>query len=143
PYAAAKAAAAAGVEIWGFSSSADEAAQRAEYPDDDLSIYAKVTYVPSEFPFVSSKMVCKKYRNVISVATCDAAIVISGRWGTLNEFTNLIDMNKTIGILTGTGGVTNELPQLAQKISKPGQGEMIFDDQVEALVQKIFKVLKG
>lgn len=58
------------------------------------------------------------YHNVLTTAACDAGIIIAGRWGSMNEFTNLYDMGKVIGVLTGTGGIADELPQLLKKISK-------------------------
>ena len=63
-------------------------------------------------------MARKKYRNVSSTANCDAGIIISGRWGTMNEFTNLYDMGKVIGILTETSGVADEIKNLSKKINK-------------------------
>lgn len=141
PYAVIAEAAASGIEIWGFSSSLNLESQQREYPDDDTSIYTKLIYVPADYPFANSDRACKKYRNVISTASCDAGIIISGRWGSLNEFTNLIDMQKTVGVLTGTGGIADELPALSQKISKAGQGRVIFNDHPEQLVDKILKTL--
>jgi len=142
PYAAAKSAAALGVEVWGFSSSTNEAAQRQEYADDDLSIYEKLVYVPEDFPLADDDRARKKYRNVISTAACNAAIIISGRWGSLNEFTNLIDMGKTVGVLTGSGGIADELPALSQKISKAGQGRVLFDNDAGKLVEKLLTALR-
>jgi predicted Rossmann-fold nucleotide-binding protein len=141
PYAAAQAAAAKGAEVWGFSSSLDAAAQKNEYPDDDLSIYSKLIYVPADFPLPGNDRTYKKYRNLISTANCDAAIIISGRWGTLNEFTNLIDMQKTVGVLTGSGGIADEIPALAQRISKAGQGQIIFDADPKQLIKKLLALL--
>ena len=143
PYVAAKVAAGKGVEVWGFSSSLDQAAQKNEYPDDDLSIYSKLIYVPADFPFPDTDRACKKYRNVISTASCDAAIIISGRWGSLNEFTNLLDMQKIVGVLTGSGGIADELPALAKKISKAGQGQIIFDSDPTGLINKLLNGIKG
>jgi predicted Rossmann-fold nucleotide-binding protein len=143
PYAAAKAAASKDTEVWGFSSSLDLLALKAEYPDNDVTFYKKLIYVPSEFSFSDNDLARKKYRNVISTATCDAAIIISGRWGTLNEFTNLVDFGKTVGVLTGTGGIADELPALTRKISKPGQGQILFDADPKVLVDKLLSELKG
>jgi hypothetical protein len=143
PFAAVQAAAAKGVEIWGFSSSLDEAAQKAEYPDDDLSIYGKIIYVPPDFPYLDSHQACKKYRNFFSTASCDAAIIIAGRWGTLNEFTNLLDMQKTVAVLSGSGGIADEIPNLANKISKAGQGQIIFDNDPKQLIEKLLLTLRS
>ncbi len=143
PYAVAKTAADNGVEIWGFSSEIDIEKQKLRDPEDDHSIYTKLQFVPEDYPFVSNQRASMKYRNVISTASCDAGIIISGRWGSLNEFTNLIDQQKIVGVLTGTGGIADELPTLSQKISKEGQGEIIFDDDPEKLIEKIFVALHG
>lgn len=143
PYAAAKAAAGLGVEVWGFASSLDEAALRLEYPDDDLGIYAKLTYVPASFPLSDNDLIRKKYRNLTSTAACDAGIIISGRWGTLNEFTNLVDFGKLVGVLSGSGGVANELPALTRAIAKAGQGPVIFDSDPQTLVDKLLERLKS
>jgi len=143
PYVAAKAAADKGAEVWGFSSSRDEAAQRQEYADDDLSIYKKLIYVPADFPLADNPRVSKKYRNLICTEACDAAIILSGRWGTLNEFTDLIDFGKTIGVLTGSGGIADELPKLAGKITKEGQGRLIFEADPKKLVDQILAELEA
>lgn len=143
PYAVISEAAPSGIEIWGFSSSLNLDRQRIEYPDDDLNIYNEVTYVPADFPGAENDRACKKYRNVISTANCDAGIIISGLWGTLNEFTNLIDMQKTIGVLSGTGAIADELPNLTQKISKAGQGRVIFHDSPRSLVEELLTLLNS
>lgn len=141
PYVAAKAAAESGVEIYGFASARNVEEQQAEYPEDDLSFYKKLIYVPEDFAFADKDRVRKKYRNVISTATCDAAIVISGRWGTLNEFTNLIDFQKLVGVLLDSGGIADELLNLSKKITKAGQGQVIFDKNPEHLVRQILDTL--
>jgi hypothetical protein len=55
----------------------------------------------------------------------------------LNEFTNLMDMQKLACVLTGTGGVADELPALTRRVKKEGQGIVIFDDDPERLVDQI------
>lgn len=141
PYAVAKAAHDAGVEVWGFSATLDMEGQKLLHPDDDNSIYDKIFYVGEDFEFASNQRVNFKYRNVLSTATCDAGIFISGRWGTLNEFTDLIDFQKVAGVLTGTGGIADELPEITRKVSKEGQGKIIFDDSPESLVTTLLTEL--
>jgi predicted Rossmann-fold nucleotide-binding protein len=143
PYMAAHEAAQAGASVWGFSPVQNMEAQKAFTPNDDLSIYTQLDFVPADLPFVHNQRVCMKYRNVLSTAACDAGIIISGQWGSLNEFTNLIDMQKLVGVLTGTGGIADELPALAKKIVKPGQGEIIFSDDPAQLVEAILDRLKA
>jgi predicted Rossmann-fold nucleotide-binding protein len=142
PYIIAAEAAKGGIEIWGYSAELNKKEHYAAMPDDDHSIYSKIIYVPRSFPFAHKDRPRKKYRNVISTANCDAGIVIAGRWGTLNEFTNLVDFQKVVGILTSTGGVADELPKIMQKISKEGQGSVIFDSDPQKLLSKVMAQLK-
>jgi predicted Rossmann-fold nucleotide-binding protein len=142
PYQVAKVAAAAGVEVWGFSEAQEEAGQKKLFPGNDLIIYGRISYLPSDFQFAATARACKKYRNVLATASCDAGIIISGRWGSLNEFTNLLDMQKIVGVLTGTGGIADELPALSQKISKEGQGKIIFESDPQKLLQRLLDALR-
>ncbi len=142
PYQIASNAARQGVELWGYSDSFDLDDHTRNYPEHDLSIYTKLIYVPPEFSKLSFRG-RKKLRNVSSTGDCDSCIVIAGRWGTLNEFTNMIDQQKLVGVLTGTGGIADELPALSQKISKEGQGEIIFESDPKKLVEKILSNLMG
>ena len=142
PYIAAYEAHALGSKVWGFSPEVTLSAQRAFTPEDDLRIYAKLVFVPKNYVFVRKERVRKKYRNVTSTATCDAGVVISGRWGSLNEFTNLFDMGKVIGVLTKTGGMADEIPRLAKKVHKPGKAVVVYDSSPARLVRKIVKELQ-
>lgn len=129
-----------GVEVWGFSHFTYSEDQQMQVSSDN-SVYKKKFHIPPKYEFVSDYSVTKKYRNVTSTATCDAGIIISGRWGTLNEFTNLYDMGKVIGVLTGTGGIADELESLNKKIKKPGKAVVIFDNDPEKLVEKVLAEL--
>ena len=143
PYIVAKAAKEKGAEIWGFSQATNLRDQEKSAPNCDSSIYKKLVYIPGSYEFSDNNAVCKKYRNVASTANCDAGIIIAGRWGTLNEFTNLYDMGKIIGVLTGTGGIADELPSLSKKISKKSRAKVFFNDSPKELVEKVIKQLEG
>lgn len=142
PYQVALAASRLGAEIWEFSPCVDLGSQKKDTPDANHSIYKKIFYVPKDFKFSKDVQVSRKYRNVTSTATCDAGIIISGRWGTMNEFTNLFDMGKVIGILTGTGGIADELKSLNKKIHKPGRAKVLFDSSPQRLVKLVVDELK-
>lgn len=131
-----------GARIWGFSPGINLQRQKAILPDADTDLYDKLIYIPSNYEFAKEKSVCLKYRNVSSTASCDAGIIISGRWGTLNEFTNLYDMGKIIGVLTGSDGVADEIEYLNTKINKPGKAKVIFDSNPTILVKKVLAQLK-
>ena len=141
PYLAAYEAAKKGIEVWGYSPVNGIENQKRFAPNDDISIYKKLLFIPKDFEFSSYAQVSKKYRNVLSTANCDAGIIISGRWGTLNEFTNLYDMGKIIGVLTNTGGIADELPRLNQIINKKSKAKVLFDSNPESLVGKVLRAL--
>jgi hypothetical protein len=42
----------------------------------------------------------------------DIVLVVAGGMGTLNEFTIAIDEGKVVGVLTGTGGIADEVEGL-------------------------------
>lgn len=130
-----------GAEVWGYSSEQNIKDIKEKMPNHDLSIYKKLIFIPRSFPFAGNVQISKKYRNVISTATCDGAIIISGRIGTLNEFTNLYDMGKVIGILTGTGGISDELEKLMQKIHKKTKSKLFFDSNPKTLINKLITEL--
>lgn len=130
-----------GAKVEGFSPELNIDGQRNFTPTDDLTIYSKINYVPEAFKYSSIPDVCKKYRNVISTANCDAGIIISGRWGTMNEFTNLYDMGKVIGVLTDTGGIADELQELLKKITKKSKAVVIFDNSPKKLVKEVISKL--
>ena len=50
-------------------------------------------------------------RNLLLTRSADAVITIYGRIGTLNEFTIAFEDKKPQGVLTGTGGTSDELEQ--------------------------------
>lgn len=131
-----------GAKLWGFSPTTSLKNQQKLFPDCNSSIYDKLFYIPKDYEFISNPEICKKYRNVTSTANCNAGIIISGRWGTLNEFTNLHDMGKVIGILTGTDGIADELPSLTQKISKKSKAKVLFSNSPKELVIKLINELK-
>jgi len=60
-----------------------------------------------------------KGRNVVLVRSCDIVIVIAGGMGTLNEFTIAADEGKVVGVLSGTGGIADEIEALLPHVRRP------------------------
>lgn len=143
PYAISQQAAKEGIEIWGFPPTTDLKEYKKLYPEYNLKIYKKLTYIPKNYQFANNVEVCRSYRNVTSCATCDAGIIIASRWGTLNEFTNLHGMGKVIGVLTKTGGIADELQKLSQKIVKKSKAKLIFNSSPKILVKNLISNLKN
>jgi uncharacterized protein (TIGR00725 family) len=83
----------------------------------------------------------KKGRNLICTRTCDAGIFISGRWGTMNEFTLMCDEGdgKVIGLLAGSGGFVDGqiIPALSQT-EKPTKAIIVIESDPVLLVKNVF-----
>src|SRR5215813_14407026 len=67
-----------------------------------------------------------KGRNVVLVRSCDVVLFVAGAMGSLNEFTIAHDEGKTIGCLTGTGGVADEAEYVLQKFGKRATSSRVF-----------------
>lgn len=142
PYEVASTAAKHGAEVWGYSQFTNAKIEKETIPTLDFSIFKKIIYIPEDYEFATDRFVSQKYRNITSTASSDAGIIISGRWGSLNEFTNLYDMEKVIGVLIGTGGIADELESLKKKIDKPKNTVIFFDNNPKKLVQLVLKSLE-
>ena len=81
-------------------------------------------------------------RNVINARSCDAAIIIGGSVGSLNEFTISYANNKIIGVLQGSGGITDIIETIVEKMDKRYTPTIIYDKDPVLLVKKIFAALK-
>jgi uncharacterized protein (TIGR00725 family) len=81
-------------------------------------------------------------RNLLFIRSTDAVIFVCGRIGTLNEFTIAFEDKKPIGILTGTGGVSEEIDHLLT-ISERGRQNIVFDDDPERLVKKVLALARA
>ena len=77
-------------------------------------------------------------RNLLLTRSADAVITIYGRVGTLNEFTIAFEDKKPQGVLTGTGGESDELKHILE-IAHRGMGKVIFDPDPRSLVEKVMK----
>lgn len=100
--------------------------------------FTDFVFVPEEYEHIENKKVCLKYRNVSSVAAVDAAVIISGRIGTMNEFTIAYDLGKRIGILEETGGITKEAIQILLRDAQKDTGAaVIYDKDPENLIERI------
>ena len=79
-------------------------------------------------------------RNIPLVTGSDAIIIISGQIGTLNEFTIAFHLKKPIGVLEGSGGITNSgiIEKIAEICSRVGEKDMIvYGKEPKMLVNKL------
>ena len=84
-----------------------------------------------------------KGRNLINVRSADIVILFGGATGTLNEFTIAYDEGKVVGILEGSGGITDHIQEIIDFCKKPTPGVVLFDKDPEMLVQRCLEALSS
>ncbi len=80
-------------------------------------------------------------RNLLLIRSSDAVVTVCGRIGTLNEFTIAFEDHKPIGILTGTGGIAEEINEIVQECGRPNP-KIVYDDDPKKLIAKLIKLVE-
>lgn len=80
-------------------------------------------------------------RDVYLVQSSDAVITVGGRFGSLHEFTTALESRMPCGVLIGSGGAADIIPDLLAKIENPHRNLVVMDDDPERLVKKIVAML--
>lgn len=93
------------------------------------------------FDFINFTGMTYVGRDLYLVQSSDAVITIGGRFGSLHEFTSALEDHKPCGVLLGSGGTADVIPQLMKMLPGMNSAEIIFDTDPERLVRKIVKLL--
>jgi len=80
-------------------------------------------------------------RNMLMTRASDAVIIICGRIGTLNEFTTAFEDKRVVGVLSGTGGIEENIDEIL-KDAKRGRRRIVFDEDPKTLVEKVIKLIR-
>jgi hypothetical protein len=80
-------------------------------------------------------------RDLYLVQSSDAVITVGGRFGSLHEFTSALEAHLPCGVLTGSGGAADVVPQLMEILPPPRGDLVIFDSDPSRLVKKIVAIL--
>ncbi len=130
PHDAAKAARAAGGISVGFSPAASRQAHIKKYRLP-LDVFDTVLFTGFEYTG----------RNLLLVRSCDALIMVGGRIGTLNELTIAIEERKPVGVLLGSGGMTDEVEHVL-KAAKRSRTGFIFGHDPSELVDQLIELIE-
>jgi len=77
-------------------------------------------------------------REVTNIRSSDMVVIVGGRSGTLGEFAIAYDEGKLIGVLQGSGGVTEELPHIVASFGDKDTGaRMIYEADPAVLVERL------
>ena len=85
-----------------------------------------------------------KARNVVFAQSADIVICVGGGAGTMNEFTIAYDEGTPIGIVKGSGGISDDFAPLAKKFYKKPRhtGIVIEDSDPLSLLEKLIPLIK-
>jgi uncharacterized protein (TIGR00725 family) len=134
PYYAAKAAQKEGgdtISSIGFSPASSRLAHVKKY-QLPLDVYDTVLFTGFEYTG----------RNLLLVRSADAVIMVGGRIGTLNELTIAIEERKPIGVLLGSGGMTDEVEHVLKAAKRARTGIIFGHDPVE-LVDQVIELIEA
>ena len=79
-------------------------------------------------------------REIENIRTCDVVMFAGGRSGTLGEFAIAYDEGKVMGVLVGTGGVADSIPDILKMINKETNAVLVFETDPEALLNELERV---
>ncbi len=111
-------------------------------PAASLASHVKTYHLPTDqFDYIMFTGFEYAGRNLLLTRMADAVIVVCGRMGTLNEFTIAFEDKKPIGVLTGTGGMAEEMKYIVEKAHR-GEANIVYDDNPVTLVKKLVELIK-
>jgi uncharacterized protein (TIGR00725 family) len=111
-------------------------------PASSLREHLRKYRLPREgFDFINFTGMHYVGRDLYLVQSSDAVITIGGRFGSLHEFTSALEDHKPCGILLGSGGTADIIPELMQRLQPPENDLVIYDEDPERLVARIIEVL--
>lgn len=72
-------------------------------------------------------------REITNIRSCDMVVIAGGRTGTLGELAIAYDEGRLIGVLTGTGGITDLVESIIKTSGKQTGPCVLYDDEPERL----------
>jgi uncharacterized protein (TIGR00725 family) len=93
------------------------------------------------FDFINYTGLSYVGRDIYLVQSSDAVLTVGGRFGSLHEFTTALEAGKPCGVLLGSGGTADKIPDLMNTLEPPNRGMVIYDEDPERLVARLLEML--
>ncbi len=81
-------------------------------------------------------------REVVNIRSSDIVVIIGGRSGTLGELAIAYDEGKLIGVLTGTGGISDIAAEILTACAKDTGARVVYDSDPARLIQQLLHVYR-
>jgi hypothetical protein len=76
-------------------------------------------------------------REIVNIRSSDMVAIINGHSGTLGEFSIAYDEAKLIGVVEGSGGIADIIPQLVDAIDKDTGARILYESDPALLVNRL------
>lgn len=130
PYFAARAAKEEGGTSIGFS------------PASSLREHVRKYRLPHDvFDFINFTGMNYVGRDLYLVQSSDVVITVGGRFGSLHEFTSALEAHMPCGVLLGSGGTADLIPELMKSLQAPAHDLVIYDHDPVKLVKRMVTLL--
>ncbi len=101
--------------------------------EEHVNVYGSPLQPYTTIVFTGSGLMGRETHNIHS---SDFVLFAGGRSGTLGEFCIAYDEGKLIGVLTNSGGISNEFTRIAQMVQKETGSTILTDDDPARLVDR-------
>ncbi len=81
-------------------------------------------------------------RDIMNIRASDAVVFLGGGIGTINEFTVAFEEGKAIGVLTGTGGMSDHFIEMITSADRVTPPNMICESDPHKLIERLIQVVK-
>lgn len=81
-------------------------------------------------------------REVVNIRTSDIVAIIGGSSGTLGELAIAYDEGKLIGVLTGTGGITDLIADILAACAKDTGARVVYDSDPRRLIRRLLRAYR-
>lgn len=81
-------------------------------------------------------------REVVNIRSSDLVAIVGGSSGTLGELAIAYDEGKLIGVLTGTGGISDIAKDILAACNKDTGARVVYDDVPQRLVERLLEAYR-
>jgi uncharacterized protein (TIGR00725 family) len=78
-------------------------------------------------------------REITNIRSCDIIVIVGGRTGTLGELAIAYDEGRLIGVLTGTGGISEIVETIIRVSAKETGACVLYDADPENLINRLIE----
>ncbi len=81
-------------------------------------------------------------REITNIRSCDIVVIVGGRTGTLGELAIAYDEGRLLGVLRGTGGITEIVEEILRAGGKTTGARVLYEDDPVTLVERLIHVYR-